>query len=308
MLHAAGKVRPHHLRRRQQWQHAEDNHGAPRQDATKLPDEAHAHWNSPARPVCRILPEFTRWTVRRSSTPMRFCRWDRSVSPTLKAVIGGDRVVVAPGFLANPEVRHWLNGVELAWTMLEFGSYNALHEEPSADNPAIRLEPNLTETDLSGSAVTRTALLLLRRAADAGGLKLTQTGNLSRAVVAEMVVSEDRWGQPCRDGRTYSDADEPGRATGFPAGSLMIRLDFDSGLRDVFLCSPKSSNHRSFGSVLIRVRPRIFRASSNLIGLPLTFCRCMYLYGYLRWRLVPFSSTTCISALVFPRYSKFAAL
>jgi hypothetical protein len=28
--------------------------------------------------------------------------------------------VVAPGFLENPEVRRWLNGVEPAWTMLEF--------------------------------------------------------------------------------------------------------------------------------------------------------------------------------------------
>jgi hypothetical protein len=95
--------------------------------------------------------------------------------------------VVAPGFLANPEVRRWLNGVEPAWTILEFGSYNALHEEPSAGNQAIRLEPNLTERDLSGSAVSRTALILLRRAADTGGLKLTQTGNLSRAVVAETI-------------------------------------------------------------------------------------------------------------------------
>jgi hypothetical protein len=73
--------------------------------------------------------------------------------------------VVAPGFLQNPEVRQWLNGIEPAWTTLEFSSYNALHAEPSASNHAIRLEPNLTETDLSGSAVARNALLLLRRAA-----------------------------------------------------------------------------------------------------------------------------------------------
>jgi len=94
--------------------------------------------------------------------------------------------VVAPGFLANPEVRRWLNGTEPAWTMLEFDSYNALHEEPSAGNQAIRLEPNLSGTDLAGSAVTCNALLLLRRAADDGGLKLTATGNLSRSVVSEM--------------------------------------------------------------------------------------------------------------------------
>jgi hypothetical protein len=74
-----------------------------------------------------------------------------------------------------------------AWTMLEFDSFNSLHQEPSAGNHAIRLEPNLTETDLAGSAVTRTARNLLQRAADEGGLKLTATGNLSRSVVAEMV-------------------------------------------------------------------------------------------------------------------------
>ena len=74
-----------------------------------------------------------------------------------------------------------------AWTMLEYDSFKSLHQEPSAGNQTIRLEPNLTEMDLAGSAVTRTALMLLRRAAGEGGLKLTATGNLSRAVVAEMV-------------------------------------------------------------------------------------------------------------------------
>jgi hypothetical protein len=94
--------------------------------------------------------------------------------------------MVAPGFLQNPEVRRWLNGVEPAWTMLEFDSFNALHDEPSASNHAIRLEPNLTSTEISGSAVTANCLVLLRRAAETGGLKLTATGNLSRAVVEEM--------------------------------------------------------------------------------------------------------------------------
>ena len=94
--------------------------------------------------------------------------------------------MVAPGMLANPEVRLWLNGVEPAWTMLDFHSFNALQDEPSSSNHAIRLEPNLAETELSGSAVAANALLLLRRAAETGGLKLTATGNLSRAVVEDM--------------------------------------------------------------------------------------------------------------------------
>src|SRR5436190_6173357 len=94
--------------------------------------------------------------------------------------------MVAPGFLENPQVRRWLNDVEPAWTMLDFDSFNALHDEPSASNRAIRLEPDLADAEISGSAVTANALILLQRAADTGGLKLTATGNLSRAVVEEM--------------------------------------------------------------------------------------------------------------------------
>ena len=98
--------------------------------------------------------------------------------------------MVAPGFLANPEVRRWLNGVEPAWTMLEFDSFNALHDEPSINNNAIRLESKLTAAEVSASAVAVNTMLLLRRAAETGGLKLTATGNLSRAVVEEMLWIE----------------------------------------------------------------------------------------------------------------------
>jgi hypothetical protein len=70
--------------------------------------------------------------------------------------------------------------------MLEFNSLNALRHEPSASNHAIRLEPDLDDAEISGSAVTANALILFRGAADTGGLKLTGTGNLSRAVVDEM--------------------------------------------------------------------------------------------------------------------------
>src|SRR5689334_503605 len=68
------------------------------------------------------------------------------------------------GFLENFEVRRWLNGIEPAWTLLGFDSFNALHDEPSANNQAIRLDPDLTAIEISGSAVTANALLLLRRA------------------------------------------------------------------------------------------------------------------------------------------------
>jgi hypothetical protein len=97
--------------------------------------------------------------------------------------------MVTPGFLQNPEVRRWLNGVEPAWTMLEFNSLNALRHEPSTSNQAIRLEPDLPDAEIFGSAVTANALSLLRRAAEIGGLKLTATGNLSRAMIDDMCGS-----------------------------------------------------------------------------------------------------------------------
>src|SRR5262249_53384933 len=92
-----------------------------------------------------------------------------------------------PGFLQNPEVRRWLNGVEPVWTMLDFGGYTVLRQEPLPGNEAIQLRPDLTESDLAVSAVLRTARTLLQRAGDDGGLKLTATGTLSRSVVAEMI-------------------------------------------------------------------------------------------------------------------------
>lgn len=95
--------------------------------------------------------------------------------------------MLAPGFFANPKIREWLHGIEPAWTMLEGDSLNSLTQQPSASNRTIRLETNLTEGELSGSAVAGTARILLQRAIEAGGLKLTARGNLSRAVVAEMI-------------------------------------------------------------------------------------------------------------------------
>jgi len=95
--------------------------------------------------------------------------------------------MVARDFLHDPAVRSWLGGVEPAWTLLDLGSLDALRREPSKDSRALRLANDLTNAEISASAVARNALTLLRLAADRGGLKLTATGNLSRTVVAEMV-------------------------------------------------------------------------------------------------------------------------
>jgi hypothetical protein len=95
-------------------------------------------------------------------------------------------IMVAPGFLQTPQVREWLNGIEPAWTLLEFDSFNALRRAPSRDERAIRLAANISGADLAASAVASNALRLLQRAGDSGGLKLTASGNVSRAVVTEM--------------------------------------------------------------------------------------------------------------------------
>ena len=95
--------------------------------------------------------------------------------------------MVAPGFLKNPGVIDWLGGVEPAWTLLTFESMNALRHEPSSENRALTLANDLTGVEIAQSAVARNTLIVLQRASLGEGLKLTATGNLSRAVVAEMI-------------------------------------------------------------------------------------------------------------------------
>ncbi len=94
--------------------------------------------------------------------------------------------MVAADFLQDPQVRQWLDGVEPAWTLLAFDSLQALRQEPSAVQTAIRIANDLSDGEIAGSAVARNTLVLLRQMAERGGLPLTATGNLSRAVVAEM--------------------------------------------------------------------------------------------------------------------------
>jgi hypothetical protein len=94
--------------------------------------------------------------------------------------------VVAADFLQDPRVQGWLDGVEPAWTLLTFESLLALRHEPSAVQSAIQIANDLSLGEIAGSPVARNTLILLRQAIERGGLALTATGNLSRAVVAEM--------------------------------------------------------------------------------------------------------------------------
>jgi hypothetical protein len=94
--------------------------------------------------------------------------------------------VVAADFLQHPQVRRWLDGVEPAWTLLTFDGLRALREEPSAGQSAIRIVHDLSADEIAGSAVPRNTLILLQQVVERGGLPLTATGNLTRAVVADM--------------------------------------------------------------------------------------------------------------------------
>ena len=94
--------------------------------------------------------------------------------------------MVAADYLRDTQVRQWLDGVEPAWTLLTFDSLQALRREPSANQSAIRIANDLSADETAGSAVARNTLILLRQTTERGGLPVTATGNLSRAVVAEM--------------------------------------------------------------------------------------------------------------------------
>jgi hypothetical protein len=94
--------------------------------------------------------------------------------------------MMAEDFLQDPQIRGWLGGVEPAWTLLTFESLQALRREPSAIQTAIRIANDLSVGEVASSPVARNTLILLRQAIERSGLPLTATGNLSRAMVAEM--------------------------------------------------------------------------------------------------------------------------
>ena len=94
--------------------------------------------------------------------------------------------MVAEDFLLDPQVRTWLDGVEPAWMLLTFDSLRALRQEPSDAHSAIRIANTAVVDEIVSSPVARNTLVFLRQAIETRGLALTATGNLSRAVVADM--------------------------------------------------------------------------------------------------------------------------
>jgi hypothetical protein len=80
--------------------------------------------------------------------------------------------------MLDSQVRAWLAGVEPAWTLLTFESLQALRQEPSATQTAIRIANDLSLGEIAGSPIARNTLVLLREAMERDGLALTATGNL----------------------------------------------------------------------------------------------------------------------------------
>ena|SRR5215213_4343160 len=94
--------------------------------------------------------------------------------------------MVRPGMLDNTSVKAWLGGVEPVWTLLDYASFSALVMDSEPQNGPVRLAVDLTAAELALSPVVRNMCILLQTAAGESGLKLTATGNLTRAVVSEM--------------------------------------------------------------------------------------------------------------------------
>ena len=94
--------------------------------------------------------------------------------------------MAAQDFLLDSQVQAWLDGLEPAWTLLTFESLQALRHEPAATRTAIRIANDLSCDEIARSPIARNTLILLRAAIAHGGLPLTATGNLTRAVVAKM--------------------------------------------------------------------------------------------------------------------------
>ena len=96
------------------------------------------------------------------------------------------KVMAAQDFLLDSQVQAWLDGLEPAWTLLTFESLQALRHEPAATRTAIRIANDLSCDEIARSPIARNTLILLRAAIAHGGLPLTATGNLTRAVVTKM--------------------------------------------------------------------------------------------------------------------------
>ncbi len=94
--------------------------------------------------------------------------------------------MVNPGFLQQPSVISWLDGLEPAWVHINFDSYCRLNRRPEEEERAMRLATDLTADEARLAPFIAHTMTFLRLAEARDGIPLTATGNLARAVVAEL--------------------------------------------------------------------------------------------------------------------------
>src|SRR5262249_2675147 len=127
--------------------------------------------------------------VRNASSRRRWSKlaeWLRPCSPVSRRIGAAGWGMGGSGFFQDPRGQGWLDGGAPARTLLTLESLLALRHEPSAVQTAIQIANDLSVAEIAGSPVARNSLILVRQAIERVGLPLTATGNLSRAVVAEM--------------------------------------------------------------------------------------------------------------------------
>jgi hypothetical protein len=87
---------------------------------------------------------------------------------------------------AVPQIEEWLGDIEPIWTRFDPPSLSALCGEPGRKPGAIQLATDLSEGEAAVSEVATNVVKLVCCASASGGLKLTTTGNLARAVVIDL--------------------------------------------------------------------------------------------------------------------------
>ena len=80
--------------------------------------------------------------------------------------------------MARLDISDWPGGVEPVWTLLDAKSAEALGADPLAEDSAVRLADDLSETELAGSAFVCNALVLLGEAGGGDTLWTGTNGNL----------------------------------------------------------------------------------------------------------------------------------
>src|SRR5262245_9975014 len=85
----------------------------------------------------------------------------------------------------------WLGDVEPAWSLLGPQTIAALCSQPPQLDRVVTIETDLAVDEVAGAPGVAATASLLGYVRDAGGLKLTASGYLTRAAIAEIAAGPD---------------------------------------------------------------------------------------------------------------------